>query len=166
MEDSITIRIANYSELFFWLIGIETIVFLIWIACLTTFFSWGSLIAFVTLLGVAIAHGVIVTTVPTVVTADSELLQYKHIFGSKKIWLAEIKELSCEQYTVRGRYNSTQRIKLVISTTSGDEFELHDFIDTGKLVGNLIVNKQVNVPIVQLYNFLKSGKALLDEGEL
>ncbi len=157
MEDIITVKIANYTELFFWLIGIETFVFSIWIACLVTFFSWGSLIAFVVLLGLAIAHGVIVTTVPTVVTADSEQLQYKHIFGSKKIWLAEIEGLSCEQYTVRERYNSTQRIKLVISTTSGDEFELHDFIDTGKLVGSLIVNKQVNLPIVQLYQFLRKN---------
>ncbi len=156
MEDSITVKISNFSDLMRWLTVFEWVVLLVWLAFLITYFNLGSLIAFLVFLVAFVIHFIVLERVPTVVTVNSECLQYKRVFGGRKIMLTEIKSLSCEQYEVRGRYNISQCIKLIIVTVNGDDYELHDFVDTRTMVSDIIENKQTDVPIVQLYNFLKA----------
>ncbi len=161
MEKSITVKISNQSALSGLLIGFGTFVFMIWLAVLNRDFSWYSLIAFLIFLSLMVAYIIVACYVPTVVTADNELLQYRRVFGCKKIRLIEIKSLSCEQYSVRGTYSSTQCIRLTVSTKNGEDYEFNDIVDTSKIVDDFIENKLTDIPIVQLYNFLRENTDII-----
>ncbi len=154
MKDSITIKIKNVSRCMDWLIGIEGGVLIIWGAILFVCFNWISLTAFVLMLALTVYH-VIVINVPTVVTADGEKVQYKNFFGLKEILLTDINNLSCEQYSVSLKGRSNQYIKLVVSTSAGKDIEFHDEVDTSQMVDDFIKKRKSEIPMVQLYNFLK-----------
>ncbi len=156
MEDSITIKIRNYSELTAYLSGFEAVVFSIWVALLMNYFDVVSLIVLLVLVALAVTHMVLLQCVPTVVTADNEMLMYKHVFGCKKIYLSEISKVSYERFDIPGRYSSYPHIRLTVSTFSGNDFELNDEININKLVDNAVESQKSELPIMQLYAFLHS----------
>ncbi len=90
---------------------------------------------------------------PTVITADSEKLIYKHHFSSTEILLADMKEITCEPYFVHGRYSSEQRIRLTIYTKD-DELELNDHVDTNAVLTDKLEDKETDIPLIRLYRFL------------
>ena len=90
---------------------------------------------------------------PTVVTADSEKLIYKHHFSSTEILLTDMKEITCEPYFVHGRYTSEQRIRLTIYTKD-DELELNDHVDTNAVLTDKLEDKETDIPLIRLYQFL------------
>lgn len=96
---------------------------------------------------------------PTVVTADSEKLIYKHHFSSTEILLTDMKEFTCEPYFVHGRYSSEQRIRLTIYTKD-DELELNDHVDTNAVLTDKLEDKETDIPLIRLYQFLKEHKEL------
>ena len=62
----------------------------IWLACLMTYFSVGSLIMFIVVLAAFIALAIASEKLPTVVIADEKQLRYKHLFGWRAIELSKI----------------------------------------------------------------------------
>ena len=96
---------------------------------------------------------------PTVVSADTEKLVYKHYFSSTEILLANIKELTCVPYFVNGRYSSEQRISLTIYTED-DELDLNDRVDTNAVLTDKLEDKETDIPLIRLYQFLKEHTGL------
>ena len=90
---------------------------------------------------------------PTVITADSEKLVYKHRFSSFEILLADIKKLTCVPYFTHGRYSSEQRISLTIYTKD-DELDLNDSVDTNVVLSDKLEDKETDIPLIRLYRFL------------
>lgn len=131
----------------------------IWLACLMTYFSVGSLIMFIVVLAAFIALAIASEKLPTVVIADEKQLRYKHLFGWKTIELSKIKTITCEPFEVRGRYSSTQCIRLYI-TTEDDECDLKQRVNTNEMLEKAMVGKQSDLPLMRVYDFIraKTGK--------
>ncbi len=92
---------------------------------------------------------------PTVVTADAEKLQYKHIL-TVTIPLKSIRNIKCEPYEHLIRYGMHQhRIRLRITTDNGNEYELNDKLDADALVNDRLYETQTDIPLMKLYEFLK-----------
>ena len=131
----------------------------IWLACLMTYFSVGSLILFLLVLAGFIALAIASEKLPTVVVADEKQLKYKHLFGWKTINLAEIKTITCEPFELRGRYSSTQCIRLYIATED-DECDLKQRVNTNEMLADSMQGKLTELPLMRVYEFIraKTGK--------
>lgn len=131
----------------------------IWLACLMTYFSVGSLIMFIVVLAAFIALAIASEKLPTVIIADEKQLRYKHLFGWRTIELSKIKTITCEPFEVRGRYSSTQCIRLYI-VTEDDECDLKQRVNTNEMLGNAMEGKQTDLPLTRVYDFIraKTGK--------
>lgn len=131
----------------------------IWLACLMTYFSVGSLIMFIVVLAAFIALAIASEKLPTVVIADEKQLRYKHLFGWKTIEFSKIKTITCEPFELRGRYSSTQCIRLYI-TTEDDECDLKQRVNTNEMLEKAMVGKQSDLPLMRVYDFIraKTGK--------
>lgn len=131
----------------------------IWLACLMTYFSVGSLIMFIVVLAAFIALAIASEKLPTVVIADEKQLRYKHLFGWKTIELSKIKTITCEPFEVRGRYSSTQCIRLYI-VTEDDECDLKQRVNTNEMLEKAMQGKQTDLPLMRVYDFIraKTGK--------
>ena len=131
----------------------------IWLACLMTYFSVGSLIMFIVVLAAFIALAIASEKLPTVVIADEKQLRYKHLFGWKTIELSKIKTITCEPFEVRGRYSSTQCIRLYI-VTEDDECDLKQRVNTNEMLEKAMQGKQSDLPLMRVYDFIraKTGK--------
>lgn len=131
----------------------------IWLACLMTYFSVGSLIMFIVVLAAFIALAIASEKLPSVVIADEKQLRYKHLFGWKTIELSKIKTITCEPFEVRGRYSSTQCIRLYI-VTEDDECDLKQRVNTNEMLEKAMQGKQTDLPLMRVYDFIraKTGK--------
>ncbi len=127
----------------------------IWLACLMTYFSVGSLILFIVVLAAFIALAIASEKLPTVVIADEKQLRYKHLFWWKTIELSKIITITCEPYEVRGKYSSTQCIRLYI-TTEEDECDLKQRVNTNEMLEKAMVGKQTDLPLMRVYEFIKA----------
>lgn len=127
----------------------------IWLACLMTYFSVGSLIMFIVVLAAFIALAIASEKLPTVVIADEKQLRYKHLFGWKTIELSKIKTITCEPFELRGRYSSTQCIRLYIATED-DECDLKQRVNTNEMLGNAMEGKLTELPLMRVYEFIKA----------
>ena len=128
-------------------------VLFIWFIFLYSFFSVGSLIGFLVVLGAFILYQYFLNKRPTVVTADSEKLIYKQLFSSTEILLTDIDRISCEPYFVNGRYSAEQRIRVTVYTLD-DELELSDHVDTNTVLNDKLEEKETDIPLIRLYRFL------------
>lgn len=128
-------------------------VLFIWFIFLCSFFSVGSLIGFLIVLGAFILYQYFLNKRPTVVTADSEKLIYKQLFSSTEILLTDIDRISCEPYFVNGRYSAEQRIRVTVYTLD-DELELSDHVDTNTVLNDKLEEKETDIPLIRLYRFL------------
>lgn len=131
----------------------------IWLACLMTYFSVGSLILFLVVLAGFIALAIASEKLPTVVVADEKQLKYKHLFGWKTIEFSKIKTITCEPFELRGRYSSTQCIRLYIATED-DECDLKQRVNTNEMLADSMQGKQTDLPLMRVYEFIraKTGK--------
>lgn len=131
----------------------------IWLACLMTYFSVGSLILFLVTLAAFIALALASEKIPTVVAADEKQLKYKHLFGWKTIELFKIQTITCEPFEVRGRYSSTQCIRLYIDTED-DECDLKQRVNTNEMLADSMQGKLTELPLMRVYEFIraKTGK--------
>ena len=129
----------------------------IWLACLITYFSVGSLILFLVVLTAYIALAVAGEKLPTVVVADEKQLKYKHLFGWRTIELSKTKTITCEPFEVRGRgrYSSTQCIRLYI-VTEDDECDLKQIVNTKEMLADSMQGKQTDLPLMRVYDFIKT----------
>lgn len=125
----------------------------IWLACLMTCFSVGSLILFVVVLAAFIAMAIASEKLPTIVIADEMRLRYKHLFGWKTIELSRIKTITCEPFEVRGRYSSIQCIRLYIATED-DECDLKQRVNTNEMLENAMEGKLTELPLMRVYEFV------------
>lgn len=131
----------------------------IWLACLMTYFSVGSLILFLMVLAAFIALAIASERLPTIVVADEKKLKYKHLFGWKTIELSKIKTITCKPFEVRGRYSSAQCIRLYIATEE-DECDLKQRVNTNEMLENAMDGKLTDLPLMRVYDFIraKTGK--------
>ena len=127
----------------------------IWLACLMTYFSVGSLILFIVVFAAFIALAVVSEKLPTVVVADEKQLRYRHLLGWKSIEFTKIKTITCEPYEVRGRYSSTQCIRLYIATED-DECDLKQRVNTNEMLENAMEGKLTELPLMRVYEFIKT----------
>lgn len=91
--------------------------------------------------------------------ADDKKLRYKHLLGWRRIEYSKIKTITCEPYILRGRYSSTQCLRLYI-TTDIDECDMKEAVDTNKMLGNAMEGKLTELPLMRVYELVKkkSGK--------
>ncbi len=159
MDENIRIEIHCINTELNITLAVGVIGLSIWLACLMTYFSVGSLIMFIAVLAAFIALAIASEKLPTVVIADEKQLRYKHLFGWKTIELSKIKTITCEPFEVRGRYSSTQCIRLYI-TTEDDECDLKQRVNTNEILGNAMQGKQTDLPLMRVYDFIraKTGK--------
>lgn len=127
----------------------------IWLACLMTYFSVGSLILFLVTLAAFITLALASEKIPTVVAADEKQIKYKHLFGWRAIELSKIKTIICEPHELRGRYSSTQCIRLYIATED-DECDLKQRVNTNEMLGNAMEGRLTELPLMRVYEFIKA----------
>ena len=81
------------------------------------------------------------------------------MFGWKTIELCKIKTIICEPFELRGRYSSTQCIRLYIATDE-DECDLKQRVNTSEMLEKTMVGKLTELPLMRVYEFIraKTGK--------
>lgn len=161
MESGIKLKLrgnTNAVDMFIQVGGAVTI--FIWLACLSVYFSVGSLIGFLLVLAGYGIYLYFYLKYPAIVTADSEKLMYKQLFFSATVLLKDIVRISCEPYFVRSRYHAEQRIRLVVYTED-DELELSDHVNSNELISDKLEEKETDIPLIRLYRFLmkETGRA-------
>ena len=154
MSDNIRIEIHCINTELNITLAVGMIGLSIWLACLITYFSVGSLILFLVVLAAYIALAVAGEKLPKVVAADEKQLKYKHLFGWKTIELSKIKTITCEPFEVRGRYSSTQCIRLYIATED-DECDLKQRVNTNEMLTDSMQGKKTDLPLMRVYEFIK-----------
>ena len=92
--------------------------------------------------------------IPTVAEADGNEFRWKHLLGWKTIRYADILTINCEPEELRGRYSSTQCMKLHI-TTGDDECELSQIVNTNKMLQDRLDGQETDIPVMRLYEFIK-----------
>ena len=123
-------------------------------ACMLTRSTVVSLILFLVALAVIIGFEAASEKLPTIVIADEKQLRYKHLFGWKTIELSKIKNINCEPFEVRGRYSSTQCIRLYIATED-DECDLKQRVNTNEMLTDSMQGKKTDLPLMRVYEFIK-----------
>lgn len=154
MREHIKIKIRSVNDWENILCTAFVLIYFIWLQLLIRSFSTVSLILFLISFIAVIAFSAIYYKRPTVVNADTEKLRYRHIFGEHTIPYSDIKKIVCEPYTVRERYTSTQRIKLVITLNNDDEYELNDCVNTEDMISDRLKNRETDIPLMRLYEFI------------
>lgn len=159
MGDNIRIEIHCINTYLNNALAVSVIGLSIWLACLMTYFSVGSLILFLMVLAGIIGFEVAYEKLPTIVIADEKQLRYKHLFGWKTIEHSKIKTITCKPFELRGRYSSTQCIRLYIATED-DECDLKQRVNTNEMLGNAMEGKLTDLPLMRVYEFIreKTGK--------
>ena len=155
MDENIRIEIHCINTELNITLAVGVIGLSIWLACLMTYFSVGSLILFIVVLAAFIALAIANEKLPTVVIADEKQLRYKHLFGWKTIELSKIQTITCEPFEVRGRYSSTQCIRLYIDTED-DECDLKQRVNTNEMLGNAMEGRLTDLPLMRVYEFIKA----------
>lgn len=130
------------------------IVLSIWLAVTLTYFSVVSLVLFLISTGLFIGIGVASEKIPTIAEADGSELRWKHLLGWKTIKYADILTITCEPEELRGRYSSTQCMKLYI-TTRDDECTLSQIVNTNEMLKDRLDGQQTDIPVMRLYEFIK-----------
>ncbi len=131
-----------------------------WFMFLLYYFSVASLVVFLLFSAAFAAYRYILYKHPAVVTADSKKLVYKQLFSSVEILLADIENLSCESYSVSHRYSyDDRRVRLTICTKD-DELQLNDEVDVSTVLTDKMEDKETDIPLIRLYQFLKERTEL------
>ena len=131
----------------------------IWFAVMLTYFSVVSLVLFLICTGLFVGIVIAFEKIPTIAEADGSELRWKRLLGWKTIRYADILTINCEPEELRGRYSSTQCMRLLI-TTGEDECELSQIVNTNKMLQDRLDGQETDIPVMRLYEFIKekSGK--------
>lgn len=159
MDENIRIEIHCINTYLNNVLAVSVIGLSIWLACMLTNSLVGSLILFLVALAGIIGFGAASEKLPTIVIADEKQLRYKHLFGWKTIELSKIKTITCEPFELRGRYSSTQCIRLYIATED-DECDLKQRVNTNEMLADSMQGKLTELPLMRVYEFIraKTGK--------
>lgn len=156
--DKIRIEIHNVNELEKWGLFFATTGFIIWLVVLLTNLSGVGVAVFLVVNGPVIACIALYYSIHTVITADDEKIEYKHLLPPKQIKLSDIQQINCEPYTTRSRYGTYQRIKFSVTVHDGETYEFNDQVNTNTLLTDRLQDKQTDVPIIKLYEFVAEKK--------
>lgn len=154
MSDNIRIEIHCINTYMNNVLAVSVIGLSIWLACMLTNSLVGCLILFLVALAGIIGFDVAYEKLPTIVIADGKQLRYKHLFGWKTIELSKIKTITCEPFELRGRYSSTQCIRLYIATED-DEYDLKQRVNTNEMLTDSMQGKKTDLPLMRVYEFIK-----------
>ena len=157
--DKIRVEMKCNDRFFNACMAAAVIILAIWFAVMLTYFSVASLVLFLICTGLFIGIGIAYEKIPTVAEADGSKLRWKHLLGWKSIKYADILTMTCEPEELRGRYSSTQCMKLYI-TTEDEECTLSQIVNTNKMLQDRLDGEETDIPVMRLYNFIKekSGK--------
>ncbi len=157
--DKIRVEMKCNDRFFNACMAAAVIILAIWFAVMLTYFSVVSLVLFLICTGLFIGIGIAYEKIPTVAEADGSKLRWKHLLGWKSIKYADILTMTCEPEELRGRYSSTQCMKLYI-TTEDEECTLSQIVNTNKMLQDRLDGEETDIPVMRLYNFIKekSGK--------
>lgn len=124
-----------------------------------TDFSLVSLLITLLLFGLLIIFIYLFDYRPTVIWSDGNYLYWKHIYKLHRVKLSDITDIYCKPYSVRARYETHQRIRLTLWTKidMGSEIEFNDSVDANELLDEKLSGKNADVPLIQLYDYLKSN---------
>lgn len=99
---------------------------------------------------------------PMVIWSDGNYLYWKRVCRLHSLKLSDITDICCKPYSVHSRYETQQRIRLTLCTKieTDNEIEFNDSVDTGKLLDEKLSGINADVPLIQLYDYLKSNCCL------
>ena len=155
MSDNIRIEIHCINTCLNNALAVFVIGLSIWLACMLTRSTVVSLILFLVALAGIIGFDVVYEKLPTIIIADEKQLRYKHLFRWKIIELSKIKTITCEPFELRGRYSSTQCIRLYIATEDV-ECDLKQRVNTNEMLGNAMEGRLTDLPLMRVYEFIKA----------
>lgn len=158
MDENIRIEIHCINTYMNNVLAVSVIGLSIWLACLLTHSTAVSLILFLVALAVIIGFEAASEKLPTIVVADEKQLRYKHLFGWKTIEFSKIKTITCKPFELRGRYSSTQCIRLYIATEDV-ECDLKQRVNTNEMLGNAMEGRLTELPLMRMYEFIKAKTA-------
>lgn len=146
-------KAVNYMAVFL------STAFAFWIAILIRNFSAVGLVLLLLSVGAATTFFILSEKLPTIAEADGNSVSFRYMLGWKSVRYDEIDKITCEPNVLRGRYSSTQCVKLTISTEN-DEYVLNQMIDTNKMLKSSLDGEQSDIEVMRLYDFIKekSGK--------
>lgn len=159
MNHNNTIKVNIHQRKFLHILAVVSVFFFVWIFSLAfTETEVGGILFFLMLLSVVWAYGAYYDKKPTVIFSDGNVLQYKHILREREIKISDIKSVHCDPYEVRIRYSTQQRIMLRIKFKDEDReyIEFNDKLDSAGLLNEKIIGKKSDIPLLQLYEFLKA----------
>lgn len=95
----------------------------------------------------------------TVIWSDGNYLYWKHIYKLHRVKLSDITDIYCKPYSVRDRYATHQRIRLTLRTKidMDSEIAFNDSVDVNELLDEKLSGKNADVPLILLYDYLKSN---------
>ena len=155
----ITLNLSHLCSVNKYITYTGSVILFAWFMFLLYCFSVASLICFLVFLVAFVLYRYLLFKHPAVITSDTEKLVYKQRFSSIEILLADIKNLSCEPYSVDHRYYHDQRVRLTICTKD-DELELNDHVDMDTVLTDKMEDKETDIPLIRLYQFLKEHTEL------
>lgn len=99
---------------------------------------------------------------PMVIWSDGNYLYWKRVCRLHSLKLSDITDICCKPYSVHSRYETQQRIRLTLCTKieTDNEIEFNDSVDTGKLLDEKLSGINADVPLIQLYDYLRSNCCL------
>ena len=105
---------------------------------------------------VVLVLSAVISHKPTVIRSDGTMLYWQFIYRKYELSLNDIVKTTCYPYSVHGRYETVQRISLTIQTKDGTEIEFNDGVDAEDLLNEKLRNEIADIPILNLYNYLKA----------
>ena len=93
----------------------------------------------------------------TDISADGAELRWRFLSEEHSVRLCDIESVICKPYKTYSRYGTFQRISLTVQTRSGI-YQFNDRVDAAKVLEKQISGGQTEVPLIQLYRYLKQFK--------
>lgn len=145
--------------------ALTVIIFVLTVLFLTftiRYFSPVSLLITLLLCGLFIAFIYLCDYRPMVIWSDGNYLYWKCVCRLHSLKLSDITDICCKPYSVHSRYETQQRIRLTLCTKidMDNEIEFNDSVDTGKLLDEKLSGINADVPLIQLYDYLRSNCCL------
>lgn len=127
-----------------------------------TYFSPVLLLITLLLCGLFIAFIYLFDYRPMVIWSDGNYLYWKRVCRLHSLKLSNITDICCKPYSVHYRGATQQCIRLTLCTKidMDSEIEFNDSVDTGKLLDEKLSGINADVPLIQLYDYLRSNCCL------
>lgn len=165
-DNLLRIEVYSYSWMYKTLIAFGVFVMVVWFFAMFWALSVWMVVFYCLTLVAFIAYCWFYERTPTVISADDQTLRWRHLGKTHKIALSEIRNVTCEPYSVRTRYDTFQHLRLTVfvKDENNDDIEFNDKVDANGMLTDLLNDQQKDVPLMKMYRFLK--KRVSDGGRV